>query len=694
MATSSQGANNPRAGGAAVMPPAVGPIETLIEHGARLRLPAPELALVFGERAAALAESAGSERLWVHAESLAVFARIRLGHRACVVDRAVAALRAAEAGGHDELAAPLRTDLALCARSVGIPLTGLAAIRPVLADSDTPGGQRALALLQLVGCMASLGRRGVLDRALLEADELASEDPTLDSDGRAMVRAAVNLRGAAHLRRCGDLVAAVQQAQRGLELIDGLRHRAADGDRLRIRLALELVCALLDRGSVEDAAVVAKPLIAAPARAASVAPMAWLRLAVATRIQLPSGAVEGAAMLVRDALYYSGRHGLQAVTARLWLELAHIEELLGRASEAIRCMHEARVNEHLHSRVRRQAVSLLIGEFGRGEQSTVEVHRMLGEQPKRVDDRRVPSPRGAAVAEGRIPAAEAAVTIAPTSPGVQRKPLAQEATLEHAAVAKAAVANEPADTERNGSQVTPDKDQPEENVRAEHANQPAARHHAGTEPNARSVLERFGVAVGEGGRRRARLAAQDAEATADAARSAEGERMSGGASVASPRHAAEGAQASGQEQSGEPRHAGPSATEPPTSTAPPATELRPAEPPAAEPPAAGPRASDPPAPQPRPEHDPIALPRLKLPGPLAPPEAAYLVTSNTDQAASAAPAADAEPIKPTMRRAELDSVLAVFSNWNDDDEAQANGAAERRVVNGEGPAHGRHRGPA
>lgn len=437
--------------------PDTAPIEALVEHGMRLRFRAPELAMVFGERAAALAEAAGTERLWAYAEGLAVFARIRLGQRASVVHRAVVVLRTAEADGHQDLAALMRTELALCARSVGVPLTGLAALRPVLADEDASAAYRAAALLQLVGCMAPLGRRGVLDRALREADELASKVSMEDTD-RVVLQALVCTGAAAHQRRYGDMAASMESTQRGLTLLDdGLGDDAADGVYVRVRLTLELVCALLDRGDTAEAAATAAPLLAGPMRAAAVAPMAWLRLAVATRIHLPDGAAKAANMLVRDALYSTQRHELKALTGRLWLELAHIEESLDRPADALLCLREARMNEHAYGRERRQALGLLIGEFGRGEQHVVDFPRAADE-----------ATRGARAMPPQPVAESQPVPESQPEPEPQR------------------VAETPAPAADPSSEVA------------------GSKHRSEGEQTARSVLERLGVTVGSGGRRRAR----------------------------------------------------------------------------------------------------------------------------------------------------------------------------------------------
>ncbi|MFD5249991.1 hypothetical protein ACFWIW_35965 [Amycolatopsis sp. NPDC058340] len=349
----------------------------LIERADALHLRAPELALVLGERAAALAEAAGADEQWIRAESLVVSARVRLGGRPRTVGRAVAALRAAEHAGYGDIAARLRIDLAVCARSVGIPLTGLAALRPLLADPAVSPSHRAEALCHLVGCLAQFGRKAELDRVLAEADKLVLGDGSMTADSQLLIRAMLRVGVSAHRRRHGDLTAAADAARTGLGMLEKLGNPDDDGGLARIRLTLQLVCTLLDRGDTEMALEVAQPILDAPVRAAGIAPAAWLRLAVATRVLLPAGSGEAAGMLVREAVAGTGDRNLHAVTARLWLELAQIEERLGRAEEAIGCLHRSRAAEHLHARARRQACNVLVGEFGSAENAAVDLDDVL-----------------------------------------------------------------------------------------------------------------------------------------------------------------------------------------------------------------------------------------------------------------------------------------------------------------------------
>ena len=349
----------------------------LIERADALHLRAPELALVLGERAAALAETAGADEQWIRAESLVVSARVRLGDRPGTVGRAVAALRAAEHAGYGDIAARLRIDLAVCARSLGVPLTGLAALRPVLTDPVVSPVHRAAALCHLVGCLAQIGRKAELDRVLVEADKLVLGDESLDADTQLLVRALLRVGTAAHRRRHGDLTAAADAARTGLGFLEKLDDPADEGGLVRVRLVLQLVSTLLDRGDSAMAYEFAEPMLAEPVRAAGIAPAGWLRLAVATRIHLPSGAGEAAIEQVREAVASTERHGLSSITARLWLELAQLEERFGQAEEAIACLYRSRAAEQLHARSRRQACSVLAGEFGTGEPASVDLDEVL-----------------------------------------------------------------------------------------------------------------------------------------------------------------------------------------------------------------------------------------------------------------------------------------------------------------------------
>ncbi|WP_205669353.1 hypothetical protein [Amycolatopsis suaedae] len=400
------------------------PVERLLDQATELLMRAPELAVVLGERGAVLAEHAGSGELWLRAEGLVVSARVRLGDRAGTTARAVAALRAAEDAGRPQLAARLRTDLAVCARSVGVPLTGLAALRPVLGQHGLPAVLRATAMAHLVGCLAELGRKTELDRTLLEADRLCLSDEQSDADARLLHRASLRIAVAAHRRRHGDLTGAADAARTGIGFLDQLEDREADGGLARSRLVLQLVCTLLDRGDIELALEIAETLLDVPPRATVVGPLGWLRLAVATRIHLPAGEAEAAAELLRTAVHDVERHGRGALAARLWLELAHVEEKLGRPSEAISCLHRSRAAEHTHARIRRQACGVLTGEFGGGAQAPVELGEVLAAAPPAPPPHSAPAPVSVPPAPPAAPAPPVPSTPEPQAAPVPAVPSA------------------------------------------------------------------------------------------------------------------------------------------------------------------------------------------------------------------------------------------------------------------------------
>ena len=356
-------------------------IERLLQQAADFGLRAPELTLILGERAASLAEATGSDTLWVRAEGTVVSARVRLGLRADSVARGVAALRAAEDLGEAELATRLRTDLAVCARSVGAPLTGLAALRPILGSEGLAGADKAFALCQLVGCLSQFGRKPELDRVFVEADKLCAADERLDGDARLLARAFLRVGMSAHRRRHADILGAADAARTGLGLLQQLDDPGCDGGVVRVRLIVHLVCSLLDRGDFENAREIAQPFLDAAPRAAAIAPLGWLRMAVATRILLPSGSAEAAAVMLRDAVHSTERHGLYALTSRLWAELSHVEHQLGRTADAMECLQQTRAAEHVYARTRRQAVGLLSGEFGTGGHAAVDLDDVLADAP-------------------------------------------------------------------------------------------------------------------------------------------------------------------------------------------------------------------------------------------------------------------------------------------------------------------------
>src|SRR4051812_36915374 len=264
-------------------------VSTLVVPAWRLRWRAPELALVLGERAVALASTRRDEIDRLRAESLVVFASNRMGRGVRIADRALDALKAAEGAGEQETAWRLRIELAACATAVGAPLTGFGAVRPVLAADGVPHALRAAALVQASDCLVTIGRGPQLGMALSEADQLYVADGSLDTDTRLLQRGLLHASAAAQHRRWGDLQGATDAAGKGLELLAELTDPSVDSGQVRGRLTLELVCALMDSNRFGEASEIGSPLLDLPVRAPSAADVGWLRLALATRVHLPAG---------------------------------------------------------------------------------------------------------------------------------------------------------------------------------------------------------------------------------------------------------------------------------------------------------------------------------------------------------------------------------------------------------------------
>ncbi|MDU0292380.1 hypothetical protein NUG22_24485, partial [Saccharothrix longispora] len=338
-------------------------VSTLVVPAWRLRWRAPELALVLGERAVALASTRRDEVDRLRAEALVVFASNRMGRGVKTADRALDALKAAEAAAQHETAWRLRVELADSARSVGAPLTGFAAVRPVLEADGVPAGLRAGALVQAAECLVSVGRGPALGRALEEADRLYQADPVLDHDTTLLHRGLLRAVAAGRHRRWGDLAAAVEACREGLSFLAGLQDPESDNGQVSGRLSVELVCALLDSGKPGEASEVGTPLLERPVRAPSATAAGWLRLALATRVHLPAGRVALARDLLRDVADSAERHQLDTLLAESLLALAHVHEVAGNLTDALTDLRSAHAAERRRARAVYAVRARLAAEF-------------------------------------------------------------------------------------------------------------------------------------------------------------------------------------------------------------------------------------------------------------------------------------------------------------------------------------------
>ncbi|MEV0678022.1 hypothetical protein AB0I60_16055 [Actinosynnema sp. NPDC050436] len=352
-------------------------VSTLVVSAWRLRWRAPELALVLGERAVALASARRDEVDRLRAESLLVFASNRMGRGVKIADRAMDALKAAEAEAEHETAWRLRVELADSARAVGAPLTGFAAVRPVLEAQGVPDALRASALVQASECLVSVGRGSALAEALAEADRLYSSDPVLDHDTTLLLRGLLRAAAARQHRRWGDLDAAITAAREGVDLLDRLEDPASDSGQVRGRLTVELVCALMDAGKPAEASETGTPFLDRPVRAPSAAPAGWLRLALATRVHLPAGRVDQARDMLRDAADNAERHQLDTLLAESLLALAHVHEVSGDLTEALTNLRSAHAAERRRARAVYAVRARLAAEFAGVHRQSTGQHDQL-----------------------------------------------------------------------------------------------------------------------------------------------------------------------------------------------------------------------------------------------------------------------------------------------------------------------------
>ncbi|TWP51315.1 hypothetical protein FKR81_17050 [Lentzea tibetensis] len=353
-------------------------VSALVVPAWRLRWQAPELALVLGERALALAASRRDEADRLKAEALVVFASNRIGRGVRIADRALDALKAAETAAEHQTAWLLRIELAGCARSVGAPLTGFAAVRPVLEAQGVPYALRAAALVEASECIVTVGRGDEPAYALNEADRLYAADTILDSDTKLLLRGLLRAVSAAQLRRWGDIPAAIGAAREGLDLLNQA-DPAADSGQARGRLTLELVCALMDANKLSDASQAGGPLLERPVRAPSASTAGWLRLALATRVHLPAGRINVAREMLREAASSAERHQLDTLLAESLLALAHVHEVSGELTDALTNLRAAHAAERRRARAVYSVRARLAAEFSGVHRQPSSLHQQLAD---------------------------------------------------------------------------------------------------------------------------------------------------------------------------------------------------------------------------------------------------------------------------------------------------------------------------
>ncbi|MBO0839922.1 MAG: hypothetical protein J2O49_03780, partial [Sciscionella sp.] len=190
---------------------------------------APEVAAVLGKHVEA---AAADDAQVLSATALSIIAAGQLGRGLAVVDDALAALDAAEAGEHLEIGWLLRLELAGAAKALRLPRIGMRALADVLTSATRPSIVGA-ALVRGHSLLAGrCGHRSELAEVLAIAEKCYRGDDRVDDDVAALLRAAVRVEMARWHRRVGELGAAISAAGEGLGLLSTLRHADLDSGKI------------------------------------------------------------------------------------------------------------------------------------------------------------------------------------------------------------------------------------------------------------------------------------------------------------------------------------------------------------------------------------------------------------------------------------------------------------------------------
>ncbi|WP_345364497.1 hypothetical protein [Saccharopolyspora cebuensis] len=305
--------------------PRTGSAHELLEPAEQMCWRVPELALVFGDRAVALARRTGDRGARLQAEALAIFCSNRLGRGVAVTHRALTAVRDAEAAGDEEVGGRLRVELAWCARAADSHEVAVRVLRPVLRRERIEPAVRAHALLAMAASLPASRQHVERLDALDEAERLY-ESIGLARDELRLVRARVRAARAGHHRRQGEFDKAVEVVDQGLDQLDRLGDPDADSGEHRARLVLERVHALFELGRRAEAVRVADAVLSRPVRAAAAGPVGWLGLAISTRVHLPEDDHDAAVRVLNDTAAIADRHKQDAVLTEAFNALSQAHE--------------------------------------------------------------------------------------------------------------------------------------------------------------------------------------------------------------------------------------------------------------------------------------------------------------------------------------------------------------------------------
>ena len=421
----------------------------LLDPAWQLRWRAPEMALLFSDRALARARATGERALWLRAECVALFALNRTGRGVAAADRALAAVRDAEEAGDHEVAADLRVELACAARQVGGHEVAVRVLGPVLRRRDLPVAGRIHALVEFA-CSSAVGDERA--EALDEAERLCGASG-LERDTARVLRAQVSAASAGHSRREGQFDTAAEVAQSGLALLGQLGDPGADSGQFRASLALERVHALLELGRRAEAVRTAEPVLHEPVRAAAASPVGWLRYVLATRVHLLDGSSGAAVGLLGEAARSAEWFHLDDLLVEALSTLSHVHEENEDVERALHCLRRAHAADRRWRAAVHAARLRLNAEFpDSSEGSTAPAEPEPRRRHAPAPDSDVPVARAAASAGGGAagsPAPEgpaaggpapvaAAPSAAPTSPAATEQAATGPAATGHPATGPAA----------------------------------------------------------------------------------------------------------------------------------------------------------------------------------------------------------------------------------------------------------------
>ena len=308
-------------------------------EGSRWR--APEITAALAEHAARLARDSHDSATATLAEGWLLQGLAAVGRGVPAVPRAVAALTEATRAHHVPASDRLRVALAGVARSLDDRGTALVLLAPVLTRTDAPARVRADAHLEAALCRdersgADGGQQ--VEVAVAALRQLGGEYGEL---GLAAVEAAL----AAQQRALRQLGAAVEHARAGLRRILGER---AEGGVLQpvspylaATLGLELALALLDQGQHDAAQEVARSVLRWDAQPGALVSIARLRLALAHRVYLPSGARDEALSAAEWVAAAVDQRDLPELEVECHGLLAELRERGGELSEALAASRRA-----------------------------------------------------------------------------------------------------------------------------------------------------------------------------------------------------------------------------------------------------------------------------------------------------------------------------------------------------------------